>query len=109
MRQLTLDMRSSLLDIEGAPDRRAAATTTVIRVQIQPRNSFRRSQQYRQLQLCVPLVVFTGEYDKTGGFNTRPRPPCDMSSLWVGRELAVRVDLTDRNRVAVDWMKSGGG
>ena len=61
MRQLTLDMRSSLLDIEGAPDRRAAATTTVIRVQIQPRNSFRRSQQYRQLQLCVPLVVTSGE------------------------------------------------
>jgi len=61
MRQLTLDMRSSILDIESAPDRRATATATVIRVQIQPRNSFRRSQQHRQLQLCVPLVVVEGQ------------------------------------------------
>jgi hypothetical protein len=30
----------------------------------------------------------------------------DMSSLWVGRELVVRVDLTDRQRVAVDWKES---
>lgn len=68
MRQLTLDMRSSLLDIEGAPDRRAAATTTVIRVQIQPRNSFRRSQQYRQLQLCVPLVTTVAAADRVTPF-----------------------------------------
>ena len=68
---------------------------------------------YLELAVTVgadaPYAVFTGEYDKAGGFNTRPRPRCDMSSLWVRRELAVRVDLTDRNRVAVDWMKSGGG
>jgi len=54
-------MRLLLLDIKGAPDGRASATATVIRMQIQPRNSFRRSQQHRQLQLCVPLVVTSGE------------------------------------------------
>jgi hypothetical protein len=33
----------------------------MIRMQIQPRNRFRRSQQHRQLQLCVPLVNLDGE------------------------------------------------
>jgi len=30
-------------------------------MQIQPGNRFRRSQQHRQLQLCVPLVATTEE------------------------------------------------
>jgi hypothetical protein len=30
-------------------------------MQIQPRNRFRRSQQHRQVQLCVPLVALDGE------------------------------------------------
>ncbi len=30
-------------------------------MQIQPRNRVRRSQQHRQLQLCVPLVLITGD------------------------------------------------
>lgn len=30
-------------------------------MQIQPRHRFRRSQQYRQLQFCVPLVATSGE------------------------------------------------
>jgi len=30
----------------------------------------------------------------------------EMSSLWIGRKLVVRVDLTNRQRVAVDWKKS---
>jgi hypothetical protein len=66
---------------------------------------------YLELAVTVgadaPYAVCTGEYHREGfTFNKLPPPPCDMSSLWVGRELAVRVDLTDRNRVAVDWKKS---
>ncbi len=41
MRHSTLDMRWSLLDIELTPNSRAPSPTTVIRMQIQPRNRFR--------------------------------------------------------------------
>jgi hypothetical protein len=34
-------------------------------MQIQFRNRFRRSQQHRQLQLCVPLVTLTGDSYRT--------------------------------------------
>ena len=50
-----------ILDIELAPDSRAQAPATVTRMQIQPRNRFRRSQQHRQLQLCVPSVITDGQ------------------------------------------------
>jgi hypothetical protein len=33
----------------------------MIRMHIQPRNHFRRSQHDHQLQFCVPLVVTSGE------------------------------------------------
>jgi hypothetical protein len=54
-------MRSSLLDIQLTPNNRPAPSTTVIRMHIQPRNRFRRSQHHRQLQFCVPLVALDGE------------------------------------------------
>ncbi|MDT5170782.1 MAG: hypothetical protein QOD02_4117 [Mycobacterium sp.] len=50
-----------MLDIEPAPDGGAPRSATMIRVQIQSRNRFRRSQQHRQLQLCVPLVITDGQ------------------------------------------------
>jgi hypothetical protein len=50
-----------MLNIEPAPDGVAPRSATMIRVQIQSRNRFRRSQQHRQLQLCVPLVNLDGE------------------------------------------------
>ena len=50
-------MRSSLLDIQLTPNNRPTPSTTVIRMHIQPRNHFRRSQHHRQLQFCVPLVM----------------------------------------------------
>jgi hypothetical protein len=54
---------------------------------------------YLELAVTVgadaPYAVRTGEY-----------PPWWGSHLAVGRELAVRVDLTDWQRVAVDWKKS---
>ena len=66
---------------------------------------------YLELAVTVganaPYAVCTGEYLEVGS-SRLPPPPCDMSSLWVGRELAVRLDLTDRRglRVAVDWIMS---
>ena len=54
-------MRCSLLDIKITPQSRSPQPATVIRVQIQPRNRVRRSQQHRQLQLCVPLVNTDGQ------------------------------------------------
>ncbi len=49
-------MRSSLLDIKVAPNGRSPQPATVIRMDIQARNGFRRGQPDCQLQLCVPLV-----------------------------------------------------
>lgn len=43
-------------------DSQAPGAATVIRMQIQPRNRFRWSQQHRQLQLCVPLVTTTSAW-----------------------------------------------
>jgi hypothetical protein len=63
------------------------------------------SQQLVYLELAVtlgadpPYAVCTGEYTGRNGF-------VSVSSLTVGRELAVRVDPTDRQRVAVDWKRS---
>jgi ABC-type transport system involved in cytochrome bd biosynthesis fused ATPase/permease subunit len=64
---------------------------------------------YLELAVTVgadaPYAVCTGEYIgavSMGGDVYRWR----VSSLAVGRELVVRVDLTDRQRVAVDWKKS---
>jgi hypothetical protein len=34
-------------------------------MQIQARNRFRRSKQHRQLELCVPLVILTGDSYRT--------------------------------------------
>jgi hypothetical protein len=53
-------MRSLLLDIQLTPNNRPTPSTTVIRMHIQPRNHFRRSQHHRQLQFCVPLVTTDG-------------------------------------------------
>jgi hypothetical protein len=50
-----------LLDIKLGPESGTGAPATVFRMQIQVRYRFRRSQQHRQLQLCVPLVVTSGE------------------------------------------------
>ena len=61
MRHSTLDMRSSLLDIELTPNNRPPSSTTVIRMHIQPRDGLRRGQHHRQLQLCVPLVTLKGD------------------------------------------------
>jgi hypothetical protein len=64
---------------------------------------------YLELAVTVgahaPYAVCTGEWQRCAHANLPP-PPCDMNSLWVGRQLAVRVDLTDRQRIAVDWLKS---
>jgi hypothetical protein len=69
-------MRWSLLDIEPAPDSRAQAPTTVIRMQIQPRNRFQRGQQHRQLQLCVPLVITDGRsYRMKDAQHRKENPP----------------------------------
>ena len=54
-------MRSSLLDIKVAPNGRSPQPATVIRMDIQARNGFRRGQPDCQLQLCVPLVPTSGE------------------------------------------------
>jgi len=54
-------MRPSLLDIKLTPNNRPTPSTTVIRMHIQPRNHFRRSQHHRQLQFCVPLVIIEGQ------------------------------------------------
>jgi hypothetical protein len=54
-------MRSSLIDIELTPNNRPSSSTTVIRMHIQPGDGLRRSQHDGQLQLCVPLVVTSGE------------------------------------------------
>jgi hypothetical protein len=58
MRHVTLDMRSSLLDIQLTPNNRPPPSTAVIRMYIQPGDGLRRSQHDGQLQLCVPLVTF---------------------------------------------------
>jgi hypothetical protein len=49
-------MRSLTLDTQIAPNGWPAQPTTVIRMQIQPRNGLGRRQTDCQLQLCVPLV-----------------------------------------------------
>jgi hypothetical protein len=54
-------MRSSLLDIQLAPNNPPTPSTTVIRMHIPPRNRFGRSQHHRQQQFCVPLVGTSGE------------------------------------------------
>ncbi len=54
-------MRSSLLDIKVAPNGRSPQPATVIRMDIQARNGFRRGQPDCQLQLCVPLVALKGD------------------------------------------------
>ena len=61
MRHITLDMRSSLLDIQLTPNNRPPPSTAVIRMYIQPGDGLRRSQNDGQLQLCVPLVTLDGE------------------------------------------------
>jgi hypothetical protein len=50
-----------LLDIKLGPESGTGAPATVFRMQIQVRYRFRRSQQHRQLQLCVPLVALKGD------------------------------------------------
>jgi hypothetical protein len=50
-----------MLDIEITPDRGPPQPATVLRMHIQPRNSHRRGQRGRQLQLCVPLVALKGD------------------------------------------------
>ena len=57
MRHVTLDMRSSLLDIQRTPNNRPPPSTAVIRMHIQPGDGLRRSQNDGQLQLCVPSVT----------------------------------------------------
>jgi len=54
-------MRSSLLDIEVAPNSGSPQPATVIRVDIQAWNGLRRGQRDRQLQPCVPLVTLEGD------------------------------------------------
>src|SRR5215212_10613904 len=56
MRHITLDMRSSLLDIQLTPNNRPPPSTAVIRMHIQLGDGLRRSQNDGQLQLCVPSV-----------------------------------------------------
>ena len=60
---------------------------------------------YLELAVTVgadpPYAVCTGEY-----LTSRTKYGWRLSSLWVGRELAVRVDPNNRERVAVDWTKS---
>jgi hypothetical protein len=65
---------------------------------------------YLELAVTVgadpPYAVRTGEY--LGSLWLEGRPLLEgRDALAVGRELVVRVDLTDRRRVAVDWEKSG--
>jgi hypothetical protein len=60
MRHVTLDMRSSLLDIQLTPNNRPPPSTAVIRMYIQPGDGLRRSQNDGQLQLCVPSVDIAG-------------------------------------------------
>jgi hypothetical protein len=57
----------------------APKPATVIRMQVQLRNGFSRSQQHRQLQLCVPLVSIDGpSYQMRAISNAAPRcaAPC---------------------------------
>jgi hypothetical protein len=65
---------------------------------------------YLELAVTVgadpPYAVRTGEY--LGSLELEGRPLSEgRNALAVGRELVVRVDRTDRQRVAVDWEKSG--
>jgi hypothetical protein len=74
-------------------------------MQIQPRNRFRRSQQHRQLQLCVPLVTIDGAgcshavVEHLRKLNARP-----------GWSVAYSVgfDLDERARVAIGQMPAAG-
>jgi hypothetical protein len=64
---------------------------------------------YLELAVSVgddtPYPVCTGE--SIGAVNVGwERVSWRMSSLWIGRKLVVRVDPTERQRVAVDWEKS---
>ena len=74
-----------------APDSRAQAPATVIRMQIQPRNRFRRSQQHRQLQLCVPLVTPTGAHYRSTAPPLPGPPPLAVSEV----EIRIGIALTD--------------
>ena len=47
--------------MELGPEGGAGTPATVLRMQIQVRDRFRRSQQHSQLQLCVPLVNLDGD------------------------------------------------
>lgn len=62
-----------------------------------------RTVTYLELAVTVgddpPYAVRTGEHPNTGLWVPWPLP------VALGRELPVRVDLTDRQRVAVDWKK----
>jgi hypothetical protein len=58
-------MRSLLLDTQLTPNNRPTPSTTVIRMHIQPRNHFLRSQHHCQLQFCVPLVLLEGDGYRT--------------------------------------------
>jgi hypothetical protein len=53
-------MRQYLLDIGRAPNGRSPQATTVLRMDVQPRNRAGSTQQNGQLQLCVPLVAING-------------------------------------------------
>jgi hypothetical protein len=64
---------------------------------------------YLELSVTVgadtSYAVRTGEY--IGAVDVGwDRVRWQVSSLWVGRKLVVRVDPTDRQRVAVDWRRS---
>ena len=56
-----LTVRCSLLDIQSASYRYPVQPTTVVRMQIQPRNFLLRHQHGSQLQLCVPQVLTDGD------------------------------------------------
>ena len=53
-------MRYSLLDTKTTPNGRTLQAATIVRMDIQPRNSLRRRQGDRQLQFCIPLVTLDG-------------------------------------------------
>ena len=61
LRHERLDMRQYLLDIERAPNGRSPQATTMLRMDVQPRNRAGSTQQNGQLQLCVPLVALKGD------------------------------------------------
>jgi hypothetical protein len=75
VRQRALTLRPNSLIIESGTHRRPSKTSAMVRVQIQPLDVLERSENDRQLQLCVPSVSINGPSYRLKGRLDVTKPP----------------------------------